>query len=112
SSFSTTWWLGIRTATGTYKAIFRNGSAPYGPFEWGNYNADLRKICCVTFLLPCDAGRTASIFHNGVLAVQWTLSNASSVAGNLDVWPLSTATSGMFVEIFGFAGWTRALYAE
>lgn len=112
SSFSTTWWLGIRTATGTYKAIFRNGSAPYGPFEWGNYNADLRKICCVTFLLPCDANRTASIFHNGVLAVQGTLSNASSVAGNLEVWPLSTATSGMFVEIFGFAGWTRALYAE
>ena len=66
----------------------RNGSAPYGPIEWGNYNADLRKICCVTFLLPCDANRTASIFHNGVLAVQGTLSNASSVAGNLEVWPL------------------------
>jgi hypothetical protein len=63
-------------------------------------------------LLPCDANRTASIFHNGVLAVQGTLSNASSVAGNLEVWPLSTATSGMFVEIFGFAAWTRTLFAE
>jgi hypothetical protein len=112
NNFSTTWWLGIRTATGKYKAIFRNGSAPYGPFEWGSYNADLRKICCVTFLLPCDANRTASIFHNGVLAVQGTLSNAGSVAGNLEVWPLSTATSGMFVEIFAFASWTRALFTE
>lgn len=112
NNFSTTWWLGIRTATGAYKAIFRNGAAPYGPFEWGSYNADLRKICCVTFLLPCDANRTASIFHNGVLAVQGTLANASSVAGNLDVWPLSTATTGLFAEIFGFASWTRALYTE
>ncbi|BDC48921.1 hypothetical protein F183_A12370 [Bryobacterales bacterium F-183] len=111
-SFSTTWWLGIRTSTGKYKAIFRNGSAPYGPFEWGTYNSDLRKICCVTFLLPCDANRTASVFHNGVLAVEGMLSTASATAGSHDVWPLSTATTGMFAEIFGFAAWTRALYAE
>jgi hypothetical protein len=47
-----------------------------------------------------------------VLAVQGTLSNASSVAGNLEVYPLSTSTSGMFVDIFGFAAWNRALYTE
>jgi hypothetical protein len=44
--------------------------------------------------------------------VQSTLANASSVAGNLDVWALSSATPGMFAEIFGFAAWTRALYPE
>jgi hypothetical protein len=52
------------------------------------------------------------VYHNGVLTVQGTLANASSVAGNLDAWALSSATPGMFVEIFGFAAWTRALYPE
>ena len=112
NSFTSTWWLGVRTSTGAYKAIFRNGSAPYGPFEWGSYNADLRKVNCVTFILPCDANKTASVYHNGVLAVQNTLANASGVAGNVDVFALSSATPGMFAEIFGFASWTRSLYPE
>ena len=112
NSYTTTWWLGLRTSTGKYKAIFRNNSSPYGPFEWGSYGADLRKVACVAFVLPCDANKTASVYHNGVLAVQSTLANASSVAGNLDVWALSSATPGMFAEIFGFASWTRALYPE
>ena len=112
NSYSTTWWLGVRTSTGAYKAIFRNGSAPYGSFEWGSYGADLRKVTCVAFTLPCDANKTASVFHNGALAVQGTIPNASGVAGNVDVYALSSATPGMFVEIFGFASWTRALYPE
>jgi hypothetical protein len=112
NNFSNTFWLGLRTSTGKYKAIFRNNSSPYGPFEWGSYGADLRKVACVAFVLPCDANKTASVYHNGVLAAQGTLANASSVAGNLDVWALSSATPGMFAEIFGFAAWTRALYPE
>lgn len=112
NSYTSTWWLGLRTSTGKYKAIFRNNSSPYGPFEWGSYGADLRKVACVAFVLPCDANKAASVYHNGVLAVQSTLANASSVAGNLDVWALSSATPGMFAEIFGFAAWTRALYPE
>lgn len=112
NSYTSTWWLGLRTSTGKYKAIFRNNSSPYGPFEWGSYGADLRKVNFVAFVLPCDANKTASVYHNGVLAVQSTLANASSVAGNLDVWALSSATPGMFAEIFGFATWTRALYPE
>ncbi len=112
NSFASTWWLGVRTSTGAYKAIFRNGSAPYGSFEWGSYGADLRKVNCVAFLLPCDANKTASVYHNGVLAVQGTIANASAVSGNVDVFALSSATPGMFVEIFGFASWTRALYPE
>ena len=112
NNFSNTFWLGLRTSTGKYKAIFRNSSSPYGPFEWGAYGADLRKVACVAFVLPMDANKTASVYHNGVLAVQATLANASSVSGNLDVWALSSATPGMFAEIFGFASWTRALYAE
>lgn len=112
NSYMNTWWLGLRTSTGKFKAIFRNNTSPYGPFEWGSYDADLRKVACVAFLLPCDANKTASVYHNGVLAVQSTLANASSVAGNLDVWALSSATPGMFAEIFGFAAWTRALYPE
>jgi hypothetical protein len=66
----------------------------------------------VAFVLPCDANKTASVYHNGVLAVQGTLANASGVAGNLDVWALSSAVPGMFAEIFGFVSWTRALYPE
>ena len=112
NSFSTTWWLGVRTSTGAYKAIFRNNSAPYGSFEWGSYGADLRKASCVAFTLPFDANKTASVYHNGILAVQGTIPNASGVAGNVDVYALSSATPGMFVEIFGFASWTRALYPE
>jgi hypothetical protein len=112
NSFSNTWWLGLRGATGKYKAIFRTSSSPYGAFEWGSYAADYRKLNCVGFTLPMDAGKTASVYHNGVLAVQGTLSNASGVSGNVDVWALSTSTPGMFVEIFGFAAWTRALYPE
>lgn len=112
NSYTNSWWLGLRTSTGKYKAIFRNNTSPYGPFEWGSYGADLRKVACVAFVLPCDANKTASVYHNGVLAVQSTLANASSVAGNLDVWALSSATPGMFTEIFGFAAWTRALYPE
>jgi hypothetical protein len=112
NSFSTTWWLGVRTSTGAYKAIFRNNSAPYGSFEWGAYGADLRKVTCVAFTLPFDANKTASVYHNGVLAVQGTIPNASGVAGNVDIYALSSATPGMFVEIFGFACWTRALYPE
>lgn len=112
NSFSTTFWLGLRTSTGKYKAIFRNGAAPYGPFEWGAYGGDLRKVGCVAFVLPMDANKTASVYHNGVLAVQSTLSNASATSGNADVWALSSATPGMFAEIFGFAAWTRALYPE
>jgi hypothetical protein len=112
NSYTTTWWLGVRTSTGAYKAIFRNNSAPYGSFEWGSYGADLRKVTCVAFTFPCDANKTASVFHNGALAVQGTIPNASGVAGNLDVYALSSATPGMFVEIFGFASWTRALYPE
>ena len=112
NSFSNTWWLGLRGATGKYKAIFRTSSSPYGAFEWGSYAADYRKVNCVGFALPMDAGKTASVYHNGVLAVQGTLSNASAVSGNVDVWGLSTSTPGIFVEIFGFAAWTRALYPE
>lgn len=112
NSFSNTWWLGLRGATGKYKAIFRTSSSPYGAFEWGSYAADYRKVNCVGFALPMDAGKTASVYHNGVLAVQGALSNASSVSSNVDVWALSTSTPGMFVEIFGFAAWTRALYPE
>ena len=112
NSYSTTWWLGVRTSTGAYKAIFRNTSAPYGAFEWGSYGADLRKVTCAAFTLPFDANKPASVFHNGVLAVQNTIPNASAVAGNVDVYALSSATPGMFVEIFGFASWTRALYPE
>lgn len=112
NSFSTTWWLGVRTSTGAYKAIFRNNSAPYGSFEWGSYGADLRKVTCVAFTLPFDANKTANVYHNGVLAVQGTIPNASGVAGNVDIYALSSATPGMFVEIFGFACWTRVLYPE
>jgi hypothetical protein len=112
NSYTTTWWLGVRTSTGAYKAIFRNNSAPYGSFEWGSYGADLRKVTCVAFTLPFDANKTASVYHNGVLAVQGTIPNASGVAGNVDIYALSSATPGMFVEIFGFASWTRALYPE
>ena len=112
NSFSNTWWLGLRGATGKYKAIFRTSSSPYGAFEWGSYAADYRKVNCVGFTLPMDAGKTASVYHNGVLAVQGTLSNASAVFGNVDIWALSSSTPGMFVEIFGFAAWTRALYPE
>ena len=112
NSYSTTWWLGVRTSTGAYKAIFRNNSAPYGSFEWGSYGADLRKVTYVAFTLPFDANKTASVYHNGLLAVQGTIPNASGVAGNLDVYALSSATPGMFAEIFGFAAWTRALYPE
>ncbi len=112
NSFSNSWWLGLRGATGKYKAIFRTSSSPYGAFEWGSYAADYRKMNCVGFALPMDAGKTASVYHNGVLAVRGTLSNVSAVSGNLDVWALSTSTPGMFVEIFGFGAWTRALYPE
>lgn len=112
NSYTSTWWLGLRTSNGKYKAIFRNNTSPYGPFEWGSYGADLRKVVCVAFVLPCDANKTASVYHNGVLAVQGTLANASGVAGTLNVLPLSSATPGMFAEIFGFAAWTRALYPE
>lgn len=112
NSFSNTFWLGIRTSTGKYKAIFRNGAAPYGPFEWGAYGGDLRKVTCVAFVLPMDANKTASVYHNGVLTVQSTIANAGAVSGSVDVWALSSATPGMFVEIFGFASWTRALYPE
>lgn len=72
----------------------------------------LRKITCVAFTLPFDANKTASVYHNGVPAVQGTIPNAGGVAGVVDVYALSSATPGMFAEIFGFASWTRALYPE
>ena len=112
NSFSNTWWLGLRGATGKYKAIFRTSSYPYGVFEWGAYASDYRMVNCVGFTLPMDAGNTASVYHNGVLAVQGPLSNASGVSGHIGIWALSTSTPGMFVEIFGFAAWTRALCPE
>jgi hypothetical protein len=112
TSFSTGWWMGLRTGTGAYKAIFRNGSFPYGPFEWGSFNTELRKLTCVTFVLPFDANATASVYHNGVLAVQGTLPNGSGVSGYANVFPLSSSNTGMFAEIFGLACWTRALFPE
>lgn len=112
TSFSTGWWIGLRTGTGAYKAIFRNGSFPYGAFEWGAFNPDLRKLTCVAFVLPFDANGTASVYHNGVLAAQGTLPNGSTVSGYANAFPLSSSTTGMFAEIFGLACWTRTLYPE
>ncbi|MBI4905705.1 MAG: hypothetical protein HY820_18880 [Acidobacteria bacterium] len=112
TSYTTGWWLGLRTSTGKYKAIFRNSTSPYGPFEWGAYSGDFRKVSCVSFVLPLDANTTASVYHNGVLAVQGTITNASSASGSASVFPLSSSTPGMFVEIFGIASWTRALYPD
>lgn len=112
TSFSTGWWLGLRTGTGAYKAIFRNGSFPYGAFEWGAYNSDLRKPTCIAFVLPFDANATASVYHNGVLAVQGSLPNGSASFGYGNVFPLSSSNTGMFVEIFGVACWTRTLYPD
>jgi len=112
TSYSTGWWIGLRTGTGAYKAIFRNGSAPYGAFEWGAYSSDLRKLICVAFVLPFDANGTAIVYHNGVLAVQGILPNGSSVSGYANVFPLSSSTPGMFAEIFGLACWTRALFPD
>ncbi|MCC6362141.1 MAG: hypothetical protein IT165_01375 [Bryobacterales bacterium] len=112
TSYTTGWWLGLRTSTGKYKAIFRNSTSPYGPFEWGAYSGDFRKVNCISFVLPVDANATSSIYHNGVLAAQGTIPNASSASGSASVFPLSSSTPGMFVEIFGIASWTRALYPE
>jgi hypothetical protein len=112
TSFSTGWWLGLRTGTGAYKAILRNAAFPYGAFEWGSYNADLRRLTCVVLVLPFDANGTASLYHNGVLAVQGTLPNGSGVSGYANVFPLSSSNTGMFVEIFGLACWARTLFAD
>lgn len=112
TSYATGWWLGLRTSTGKYKAIFRNSTSPYGPFEWGAYSADFRKVSCVSFVLPQDTNTTASVYHNGVLVAQATIPNASSASGSASVFPLSSSTPGMFVEIFGIASWTRELYPE
>lgn len=112
SSYTTGWWLGLRTSTGKYKCIFRNSVSPYGPFEWGSYGGDFRKLNCISFVLPMDANGTATVYHNGVQVVQATISNASSASGSASVFPLSSSTPGMFVEIFGIASWTRALYPD
>jgi hypothetical protein len=112
TSYTTGWWVGLRTSTGKFKCIFRNSTSPYGPFEWGAYAGDFRKVNCISFVLPMDANGTASVFHNGVLVVQNTISNASSASGSASVFPLSSSTPGMFAEIFGIASWTRALYPE
>jgi len=112
TSYTTGWWVGLRTSTGKYKCIFRNSTSPYGPFEWGSYGGDFRKLNCISFVLPMDANGTASVYHNGVLVVQSNLSNASSASGSASVFPLSSSTPGMFVEIFGVAAWTRALYPD
>ncbi|MBI4902427.1 MAG: hypothetical protein HY820_02250 [Acidobacteria bacterium] len=112
TSYTTGWWLGLRTSTGKYKAIFRNNVSPYGPFEWGAYSPDFQKMSCVTFVLPFDANSAASVYHNGVLVAQGTLPNASSASGSSSVFPLSSSTPGMFVELFGIASWTRALYQD
>jgi hypothetical protein len=112
TSYTTGWWVGLRTSTGKYKCIFRNSSSPYGPFEWGSYSGDFRKLNCISFVLPMDANGTATVYHNGVQVVQATISNASSASGSASVFPLSSSTPGMFVEIFGVASWTRALYPE
>lgn len=112
TSYTTGWWLGLRTSTGKYKAIFRNSTSPYGPFEWGAYAADLQKLSCVSFVLPFDANSTASVYHNGVLVAQNALPNAGAASGSASVFPLSSSTPGMFVEIFGIASWTRALYQD
>ncbi|MCC6366856.1 MAG: hypothetical protein IT165_25320 [Bryobacterales bacterium] len=112
TSYTTGWWVGLRTSTGKYKCIFRNSSSPYGPFEWGSYGGDFRKLNCISFVLPMDANGTATVYHNGVQVVQATISNASSASGSASVFPLSSSTPGMFVEIFGVASWTRALYPE
>jgi hypothetical protein len=81
TSYTTGWWVGLRTSTGKYKCIFRNSTSPYGPFEWGSYGGDFRKLNCISFVLPMDANGTASVYHNGVLVVQSTISNASSASG-------------------------------
>jgi hypothetical protein len=112
TSFSTGWWIGLRTSTASYKAIFRNGSFPYGAFEWGAFNSDLRNITCVAFVLPFDANGTASVYYNGVLAVQSALPNGSTVSGYANIFPLSSSNTGMFAEIFGVACWTRTLYPD
>lgn len=112
TSYTTGWWLGLRTSTGKYKAIFRNSTSPYGPFEWGTYGADFQKVSCVSFVLPMDANSTASVYHNGVLVAQSTIPNAGSASGSASVFPLSSSTPGMFVEIFGIASWTRALHQD
>ncbi|MCC6362214.1 MAG: hypothetical protein IT165_01750 [Bryobacterales bacterium] len=112
TSYTTGWWVGLRTSTGKYKCIFRNSTSPYGPFEWGSYAGDFRKLNCISFVLPMDANGTASVYHNGVLVVQSTLPNAGSASGSASVFPLSSSTPGMFVEIFGVGSWTRALYQE
>ena len=56
-----------------------------------------RKVNCVGFTLPMDAGKTASVYHNGVLAVQ-----GISVRVPFRTWMFkrSTSTPGMLVEIF------------
>jgi hypothetical protein len=112
TSYTTGWWVGLRTSTGKYKCIFRNSASPYGPFEWGAYAGDFRKLNCISFVLPMDANGTATVYHNGVQVVQATISNAGSASGSASVFPLSSSTPGMFVEIFGVASWTRALYPE
>ncbi|MBL8227261.1 MAG: hypothetical protein JNL98_02235 [Bryobacterales bacterium] len=112
TSYTTGWWVGLRTSTGKYKCIFRNSTSPYGPFEWGSYGGDFRKLNCISFVLPMDTNGTASVYHNGVLVVQSTISSASSASGSASVFPLSSTTPGMFAEIFGIASWTRALYPE
>jgi transcription-repair coupling factor (superfamily II helicase) len=53
--------------------------------------------------------KAASTGFTSQPAVQSTLANASSVAGNLDVWALSSATPGMFAEIFGFVKQARQI---
>jgi hypothetical protein len=112
TSYTTGWWLGLRTSTGKYKCIFRNSTSPYGPFEWGSYGGDFRKLNCISFVLPMDANGTATIYHNGIQVVQATISNAGSASGSASIFPLSSSTPGMFVEIFGIASWTRALYPD
>lgn len=112
TSYTTGWWVGLRTSTGKYKCIFRNSASPYGPFEWGSYAGDFRKLNCISFVLPMGANTTATVYHNGVQAVQAVISNASSASGSASVFPLSSSTPGMFVEIFGLASWTRALCPE